>query len=373
MKINLHLHIASWCVFVGKPALKSHSLYISGDYVAWNQPRREMIRPDNIYHPSQDKFDHRTTVQDAYIYKGPVVTKSCKPFKPPPMKKVPLEDVTNYKMSYVAHPPVKRHVHEPEPYKPSHVPFDGLTTHNLSYKGLAGEPAKSMKPPHKMSESESLFIDTTEFREKYQAWPVSSVFTRKPDVYVPPKDKMDLTTTAQIHYGNPNGRPATSCKPLGRILQSTGPFDHSSTMKADYKAWQYSKPKAICPTSEIKVSAAPMDTLTTFQTHYVPHPLPFTKSFRPRLPAPRPHVPFAQDTTYATSYTPKQVNICPASFKEPPGYIFEKIDEGGHRRFRPRLLAQSRCSSNSKITNHRDSFPGSGLNQTGLNKPAMIS
>ncbi|XP_054843575.1 stabilizer of axonemal microtubules 1 [Eublepharis macularius] len=341
-----------------------------GDYVAWNQPKRDMIKPDTSYHPPDAKFDHRTTVQDAYPYQGPVVTKSCKPFQAPHISKIPLEDMTNYKLNYVHHPLAKRYVHEYQPFKPSDVPFDGLTTHNLSYKGLMGEPAKSLKPPHKLPEH-SCFVGTTEFQEKFQPWPVPPIFSRKRDVYVPPKNKMDLQTSTQIHYGNPHGRPATSCKPLARVQQSTDPFDHRSTMKDDYQPWQYAKPDAVFPRSSITLPVEPMDTLTTFQTHYVPHPLSVTKSFRPRLPGPKAHIPFAQKTTYAISYTPKKAVMCPAAFKEPPGYVFDKVDEGGHRRFRPASVARSQCPSNSKMADHRGSLSNGGIKQAGSKQLAL--
>uniref|UniRef100_A0A8D0BIR6 Stabilizer of axonemal microtubules 1 n=1 Tax=Salvator merianae TaxID=96440 RepID=A0A8D0BIR6_SALMN len=340
------------------------------DYVAWNQPKREMIKPEGGYRPSDQKFDHKTTHQEDFLYKGPVITKSCKPFKAPHITNIPLDGMTNYKLNYVAHPLAKRYAHKPEPFKPSDVPFEGLTTHNLSYKGLAGKPAQSVKPPYVRPDLGN-FAGTTEFREKFLAWPMAPRFAKKRDVYTPPKEKMDLRTSAQIHYGNPHGRPATSCKPLPRALNSTDPFDHCSTMKEDYKPWQYVRPKPIIPRQEITFPPVPMDTLTTFQAHYVPHPLPFTKSFRPRLPAARPHVPFAGESTYATSYTPKDVHICPASYREPPGYIFDRVDEGGHRWFRPATVAQSRRASSSKIADQRGSPSGGRLSQAALKEVAL--
>lgn len=342
MNINSFLVVSKMVI---SHLFMSQSSYIAGDYVAWNQPKRDMIKPDNAYRPSDQKFDHRTTNQDDYLYKGPVITKNYKPFRAAQIPNIPLEGMTNYKLNYVPHPMPKRYIHEREPFKPSDVPFEGLTTHGLSYKGLAGHPAKSMKPPYIRPDVDK-FVGTTEFREKYLAWPTSTPFIRNREVYKPPKEKMDLNTTARLHYVDPHGHPAASCKPVAHAPQNTEPFNHLSTMKEDYKPWEYGKPKAILPHTEITLPAVPMDTLTTFQAHYVPHPLPFTKSFRPRGAPTRPHAPFKGETTYATSYTPKDVHICPASYKEPPGYIFDKVDEHGHRRFRPATVAQSRQTSN---------------------------
>ena len=77
--------------------------------------------------------------------KGLVNTRSCKPPAVPKLCNVPLEDLTNYKMSYVAHPLEKRFVHESEKFRPCEIPFESLTTHKESYRGLMGEPAKSLK------------------------------------------------------------------------------------------------------------------------------------------------------------------------------------------------------------------------------------
>uniref|UniRef100_A0A8C5SC32 Stabilizer of axonemal microtubules 1 n=1 Tax=Laticauda laticaudata TaxID=8630 RepID=A0A8C5SC32_LATLA len=325
------------------------------DYVAWNQPKREMIKPDNNYHPPEEKFDHRTTNQDAFQYKGLVTTKNYKPGRPLHISKVPLDSMTNYKLNYVPHLIPKRFVHTQEPFQACNVPFDGLTTHKLAYKGLAGEPAKSMKPDYVRPDAGN-FMGTTEFKEKFLAWPVATRIIRKPVVYTPPTEKMDLQTTAQTHYGDPHGCPATSYKPLARVVEHTEPFSNCSTMKEDFQHWHSERPKPILPHCEITLSSEPMDLMTSFQTHYTPHPLPSIKSFRPRLPVARPHLPFAETTTYGTSYTAKEVHICPASFKEPPGYVFEKVDEGGHRRFRPSSKMQSQCASNSNNSNSTELY-----------------
>lgn len=359
-----------WQILACRLTLNWQPLSISGDYLLWKQPRRDLIKPDNTFKPSEVKFDHTSTTQDDYLYKGPIFTKSCKPISKAHISKIPLDSMTNYKLNYVPHPLTQRYVHAPEPYKPNEEPFDGLTTHQLSYKGLSGEPAKSVKPEYKR-EDLGKFAGSTEFQEKYLPWPLPAPFVKKRESYVPPKNKMDFLTTVQSHYVDPHGRPATSCKPVGHVLKSTDPFDHKSTMKHDYQAWKYSRVAPVVPQTETKLPTVPMDTLTTFQAHYVPHPLPCTKSFRPHLSAARSQVPFTGETTYGVSYTPKEVNVCPASYKDPPGYIFDRIDEAGHRRYRPSSVAQSRRSSTSKLTNYRDNFNGGQLSQAGLKEVAM--
>ncbi|XP_009459424.1 PREDICTED: protein FAM154A [Nipponia nippon] len=310
------------------------------DYVLWNEPKTEPVRPNDRFHPSEEKFDHRTIVQDDYLYRGPVATQSCKPLNLVQKSKVPFENITNYRVNYVPHPLEKCYVHKHEKYKVNEVPFDGLTTHKVSYKGLAGEPAKLAKPYQPKLLHDLPFSSTTEFQEKYQAWPRPPVFTKKPDVYLPPLEKMDLHTTTQIHYKHPNGKPAKMCRYLAQLEERTEPFNSSSIMKEDYKPWLCKRLKPIIHAPELTFSAKSMDCLTTFQTHYVPHPLTTTKSYKPAWSGPKHHTVLDAKTTYTTSYTPKGIVRCLASYKNPPGYVFEGTDADGHNLYLPASKTQ---------------------------------
>ncbi|NXL51381.1 SAXO1 protein, partial [Podilymbus podiceps] len=305
-----------------------------GDYVPWNEPKTEPIRPDGSLHSSEEKFDHRTTIQDDYLYRGPVTTQSCKPLSFVQKSKAPFENISNYRVNYVPHPLEKRYVHKYEKYKVNEAPFEGLTTHKVSYKGLAGQPAKLAKP-YQQKLLHGPFSSTTEFQEKYQAWPQPPVFTKKPDVYLPPLEKMDLRTTTQTHYKHPNGKPAKMFRSLAHLKRNTEPFNSSSIMKEDYKPWLCKRLEPITHAPELTFPEKPMDCLTTFQTHYVPHPLTVTKSCKPDWSGPKHHTPLDAKTIYATSYTPKGVVRCLASYKDPPGYIFKGTDAGGHKVYLP--------------------------------------
>uniref|UniRef100_A0A8B9GLU7 Stabilizer of axonemal microtubules 1 n=1 Tax=Amazona collaria TaxID=241587 RepID=A0A8B9GLU7_9PSIT len=304
------------------------------DYVLWNEQKTGLIRPDNRFHPSEEKFDHRTIFQDDYLYRGPVATQNFKPTNQVQKTKAP-EYITNYRLNYVPHPPEKHYVHKKEKYKANDVPFDGLTTHKVSYKGIPGQPAKLSKPCQSKCLSDIPFSSTTEFQEKYQAWPRASIFTKKPAVYLPPLEKMDLQTTTKIHYKHPNGKPAKMCQPVAQEPKSTGPFNGSSTMKEDYKPWLCKRLKPIIHAPELTFSAKPMDCLTTFQTHYVPYQPTVTKSYKPAQSGPKDQTPLQAKTVYTTSYTPKPFVRCLASYKHPPGYVFEETSADGHNFYLP--------------------------------------
>ncbi|XP_062063022.1 stabilizer of axonemal microtubules 1 [Lepus europaeus] len=314
------------------------------DYLAWNQPRREPLRPEHNYRPASTKFDSRTTHQDDYPLKGLVNTMSCKPPAMPKLCNIPLEDLTNYKMSYVAHPMEKRFVHEAEKFRPCEIPFESLTTHKESYRGLMGEPAKSLKPPARPPGLDTPFCNTTEFRDKYQAWPTPHMFSKAPATYVPPEERMDLLTTVQAHYTYPKGAPAQSCRPVLPVKKS-GCFQSSTTTKEDYKPWASIRPEPVKPIPQLNIPTEPLDCLTTTRAHYVHHPPVSTKSCKPLWSGPRGNIPVEGQTTYAISFTPKEMGRCLASYPEPPGYIFEEVDALGHRIYRPISQTGSRRSS----------------------------
>ncbi|XP_063996579.1 stabilizer of axonemal microtubules 1 [Pogoniulus pusillus] len=311
------------------------------DYVLWNGLKPEPIRPNDEFHPSKEKNDYRTVVQDDYLYRGPVATQSCKPLIMVQKSKAPFENITNYRVNYVPHPLEKRYVHENEKYKASEVPLDGLTTHKASYKGLAGQPAKLAKPDQPKILHDLPFSSTTEFQEKYQAWPQPPVFTKSPDVYLPPLEKMDLHTTTQLHYKYSNGKPAKMCKSLAQVKKSTEPFNSSSVMKEDYKPLLCKKLNPIIHAPELTFPTQPMDCVTTFQTDYVPHPLTVMRSCKPVCSDTKHHPPLDAKTVYATTYTPKGIVRCLATYKDPPGYVFEGVDANGHKVYLP--ASKSKC------------------------------
>ncbi|OBS68066.1 hypothetical protein A6R68_03394 [Neotoma lepida] len=323
------------------PTYKAH-------YLPWNQPKREPIRPPHNYRPESSWFESRTTHQDDYAVKGLVTTVSCKPPGHLKLYNVPLEDLTNYKMSYVPHPVEKRFVREPEKFRPCDIPFENLTTQKESYRGLLGKAAESSKPPARLPVHDIPFSTSTEFHDKYQAWETPQVFCKAPIPYVPPEEKMDLLTTMQTHYRYRRGSPAQSCRPVPRVKTSSY-FESSTTTKDDYKQWTAVQTKPIKPTHHLSLPVEPLECQTTTKTCYVPHPPVTTKNYKPAWVGPR-NIPVEGLTTYSVSFTPKEIGICPASYTEPPGYIFEKEDAMGHRIYRS--ISETGSRQNSCLSLH---------------------
>ncbi|ERE81965.1 hypothetical protein H671_2g7785 [Cricetulus griseus] len=317
------------------------------DYLPWNQPKRELLRPPHNFRPESTRFENRTTHQDEYTMKGLVTTVSCKPVIKPKLCNIPLEDLTNYKMNYVPHPVEKRFVREPEKFKPCEIPFENLTTHKESYRGLLGEPAKISKPPARYPSQEIPFSNTTECQEKYQAWATPQIVPKTPVTYVPPEEKMDLLTTMQSHYRYRKGTPAQSCRPVLSIKKSSR-FDSSTTTKDDYKQWEAVNTKPVKPVPHLTLPVEPLDYQTTTKICYVPHPPVTTKNYKPPWAGPRRNIPVEGQTTYSIYFTPKEMGRCPASYIEPPGYIFEEVDAMGHKIYR--AVSQTGSGQNSCLS-----------------------
>ncbi|KAM6991152.1 LOW QUALITY PROTEIN: stabilizer of axonemal microtubules 1 [Passerculus sandwichensis] len=205
-------------------------------------------------------------------------------------------------------------------YKVNYVSFDGLTTHKFSYQGWAGQPTKLPKPYQKKT-APVPFSTTTEFQEKHKALQ-PPVFTRKPDIYLLPLEKMGIHTTTWTHWKHLNEKPAKMCRSLAQLNKITEPFNSSSTVKEDYKPWLNGlKPITHAPTFPAK----PIDFLATFWTHQGPHSLTVT-TYKPVWSGPKHHSLPDAKTTYTASSTPKGFARCLAPYKDPPSYIFEKTD-----------------------------------------------
>ncbi|WP_411024485.1 hypothetical protein, partial [Salmonella sp. s57936] len=90
-----------------------------------------------------------------------------------------------------------------------------------------------------------------------------------------------------------------------------------------------------------------MEDVSTFKSHYIQHQLQPTVSCKP-LPAPQCNkVPMDEETTYRTQFTPKKISMCPVSMDPMPGFVFEKVDDRGHRLFR-KLSSQEQKSTSAR-------------------------
>lgn len=263
-------------------------------------------------------------------------------YKPPNVAKLsnaPFENMTSSKLSYVPHPVEARYVKPPEEYKPSNQGFQDLTTHRQDYQGLPGQLPRSCKPEALKVASNMPFQSNTEFRERFQQWPISLPEVHKSVEYVSPTAHMDLTTTSHTDYIKHQVQPFASAKPFSIPKKSSEPFQGNTTMRDDFQPWASQRQTPIRKQEEMRRSSGKMEDLTTFKAHYIPHQSQPIKSFKPHNAPLRSDAPLNNDTMYRTEFTPKKISMCPASFESPPGFVFDSYDDRGHRFFRKMTTA----------------------------------
>ncbi|XP_029470214.1 stabilizer of axonemal microtubules 1-like [Rhinatrema bivittatum] len=302
------------------------------DYRQWQQAKRVSMKRDPMHQPP-GIFDNTTTFRDDFQFKGPSHTQS---FKPPNVARVascPMEHLSDYKREYISFCLGKREARVKEKYKPSEVPFDGLTINRKDFRGVPGEAAKSLRPGFTVLTREGPFSNATEFQDQYRVWPQPPPNPKKSVTYIPPEDKMELLSTHKCDYTVHKVKPRSAFVPTTRA-RTTMPFNTNSTMREDYRPWKYGKPEAFKPKEEWQIPKDPFEGLTTFRSDYTEKPCPVTTSCKPSRPPIRVFLPLDAQSIYATSYTSKPINKCPAAFKDPPGYIYEITDASGHKLYR---------------------------------------
>ncbi|NXN94034.1 SAXO2 protein, partial [Rhinopomastus cyanomelas] len=304
------------------------------DYRPWEVPRREPNKVEHVYHPPTVKFGNSTTFQDDFV---PRELNPRQSFKPPCVAKLsdgPFDSITSHRTSYVAHQLEPKFIRPKEEYKPSNQPFDDLTTHRNDFKGLPGQLAKSCKPKNVQVISSAHFNGITEFQDRFQPWLVSLPEVRKTKEYVPPPGNMDFNSTSHLDYVKHELSPAVPIRPVSNSRTTSAPFQGNTTTKEDFKAWGSGRQEIIKKEQEIPKPTGKFYDLTTFKSHYVPHPIIPAQSFKPVCAIVPNSARFQDETMYRTEYAPKKQEICPAHYPSPLGYVYVNTDSCGHKFFR---------------------------------------
>ncbi|XP_029904043.1 stabilizer of axonemal microtubules 2 [Myripristis murdjan] len=324
--------------YTAPPKLETIPTY-KDDFRQWELCKQELTKPKHKYQPPSSKFGGTTTFQDDFVPRSVAPQQS---FKPPSVAKfsdVPFDGVTSNQLAFVAHPVEPRFVKPQEVYKPSSQPLQDLTTNRLDFQGQPGELAQSCKPrPNKSSSlaaSDSPFESNTENKDNFKEWPVSLPKFHQPDKYVGPTEHMDLSTTTAAHYVRHQVQPFSRAKPHKPPRRASAPFQNLTTMREDFQPWAAQARQPLIKQSEgIHKASGKIEDLTTFRAHYTIHELKPNISFKPSKQPMRSSVPMEDSTMYRTTFTPKRISVCPASFQSPPGYEFEESDDRGHKYFR---------------------------------------
>ncbi|KAM3936774.1 stabilizer of axonemal microtubules 1 [Leptodactylus fuscus] len=317
-----------------------------GDYQIWNFSKREPIRPANTYHPPKERFDMKSTFQEHFQFWPITPAQSCKPVHLYTGSLAPFDYITNYRIEYVPYQTERIRINKKETYKPNKEPFDFLTINKQDYKGLPGKAAKPLKPKYCLSSIDIPFSGLTEFQDKYQVWPLLPSLKKKSVTYKKPADKMDIISTIQHNYKPHVLQPQISSKPVRQYCKCSTAFEARSTTREDFQPWQCKKLSPIKPQSNLHLPIGSFENMTTARHDYRPHPLTHTVSFKPVTKTLMPLMPIDAQTIYSTSYTLKPVQVCPASHKDIPGYVYLETDCLGHKQYKLQSVGEKKSDPN---------------------------
>lgn len=148
----------------------------------------------------------------------------------------PLESNTVHKISYVPHKPEARKLKERVQFQPPTVAMSSNTTARDDFKGQQSLPAETCKPAQTHFLSKEPLASSSEFRDRFVAWPVVKPYKHEGERYKGPQGDMDLQTVNRLEYRTYNSRPPESKKPQMR-RSKTMPFQGTTNYSQDFKRW----------------------------------------------------------------------------------------------------------------------------------------
>ncbi|XP_048092505.1 stabilizer of axonemal microtubules 1-like isoform X1 [Alosa alosa] len=274
------------------------------EFRTWPPQRRQPYRVTDNLTLNAGKFCGTSTFKDNFRPVVGIVARQ--PCKPPassfePQVRVPFNGVTNYRLQYIPHPveALKR---------PSSAPLRASSSQRL----------KDQIPP--------TVRWNTEFREKYQAWPLGA---RQPqhhaDEYEPPAGHMTFDSTTRTDYVRHNCPPPPT-RPGRPVIQAWVDEKEKDAQQEELRGRLAERQALGKPTT------------TTYRSQYTPKTAPKPVCFRPPEPGPKPRVSVARPAE-GTSVHP-EVPVCPASYAHPPGFQDTRMTHRGHRLYRTISLAE---------------------------------
>ncbi|PAA70345.1 hypothetical protein BOX15_Mlig005683g1 [Macrostomum lignano] len=314
------------------------------DYRKWELPERfsGQGRPSQ-WEPSRESFGGVPTYQTDFVaHSDARPPASCKPAEAAKTSQSPLEDVTDYRQSYVPHQLERRRAKEVQDRQKPAVPFEGVTTFARDYTPKAGGSRTLVKPSAQAYASNAPFEEDTTHKLDYKAWELSRPFVHKNEPYAPPEGAIEGTTSYVRDYPAHPAREKVGYlkrEPRGR---PSGPFEGSTVYKENYRQWELSGRVQAGPNRQYQPNQAPFEGQSTTAAHFVPHQLEAKRNFKPASDAAKNDEPFDGTTLYRTEFVPKQPEPCPAMQllagvgESTAGYKFQGHDEKGHQIYAPR-------------------------------------
>ncbi|XP_030644102.1 stabilizer of axonemal microtubules 2-like [Chanos chanos] len=314
--------------------MDTRSVY-NEEYRPWSLLKQKPFKTKDNLTISTEKFSALSTAQDDYCPKPGAVARHS--FKPVPVLKEspPFEGDTTHRLSYVSHPPQRRAPRQKIVYEPNSVPLEAVSTHRHDYRGLRGERPRSCKARITWDGHRMPFEEVSEFQDKYREWKQPPcVRQRCTASYSPPEGEMELVSTAHGDFKGTRASPARSARPPIKAWSKGAPFEARSAMKEDYRAWESAERSCSAKPPHVRQSPDRFSATTTFRAHYTPKTASRAASFKPEAARLTPRH-METDTVYRCTYSEHKIQPCPASHAQPPGFHYTGKGRGGHLLYRP--------------------------------------
>lgn len=314
--------------FEGEPTYKN-------DYRQWPIERVEGKKPE-AWVPSNKPFEGQSTFTRDYRKYNEPPRQSLRPNQATHMSDSPFDGNTGYRDDYIKHPLKQREQKEKEHYKPSNVPFDGMTTFNRDFTKKHGLKTESCKPNSQAYQSDAPLDDMTTFRNDYRKWNGERPYVHVQGEYVRPEGEIDLNTTNKLQFKAHPAQRIAMVKPGDGGVKFPGEFSGMTNYKADFKPWEMTReqPK---PREGWVPSNVPFEGCATYKSHFTKHNQAPPKSMKPNASNLASNAPFEDATMYRTEFIRKAADICPAAVlgtKVSP-FCYVETDPKGHKQYAP--------------------------------------
>lgn len=298
----------------------------STDYKKWALPPRESYKENREYKLPDQKMDNMSTFRRDYRGHVQPPRQSAKPPNVAFQSEVPLQSETIHRINFIPHSLEPRPPREPQRYAAPTVSMDTKTTFRESYQGTRSFPAESAKPPQTHHMSTEPIASSSEFRDRFVAWPVERPYRHEMERYKKPAGEIDLQTTSQLEFRHVRGRPAESKKPEAKRVQSK-PFAGTTNYRTDFKKWNLAREQPKARDQSLHPSGK-FEGQSTTRLHFVRHSAQPARSCKPNNRAFMSEAPLQGNTIYRTDYIPQSMDM--VERYPTPDWLKEQYDRWNH-------------------------------------------
>ncbi|XP_046553997.1 uncharacterized protein LOC124263411 [Haliotis rubra] len=211
----------------------------------------------------------------------------------------PFMGSTGYRDTFKEHQLSQKTIKQKEEYNYPKEPFHGVTTNMQDFTGTTVPKRTALKPAENTLRSSAPVESTTTARRDYGSYQVGSRPVKRQDAYVRPEGQMDLRTTNNEYFKQPEttGRQASKRPTSSGALKFEGKIDFGTNYSNSFQKSE----AANRPERKVKEAfvpnPVPFQGMTTHQAEFINRHGSKANSFKP---AP---VPFSSNAKFDSSTT----------------------------------------------------------------------